>query len=188
MGEIQISTMALAERSVNLRDKLKSSEPDGHCIDMDAEESRKLRVKGSQLLSDVSVALSHYKERCAELEARCKTLQAGEGETKQVSVVCATDEVEPTEQCELQREREARKLLEAQLAASRHENSKLKILAMDSQEKAEELEGALAHELVARIEAEEESVALAKQRDQLEGELRVIVEEIAVMKDAMMCI
>merc|ERR1712166_1012761 len=167
MGEIQISTMALAERSVNLRDKLKSSEPDGHCIDMDAEESRKLRVKGSQLLSDVSVALSHYKERCAELEARCKTLQAGEGETKQVSVVCATDEVEPTEQCELQRQREARKLLEAQLAASRHENSKLKILAMDSQE---------------------EAVALAKQRDQLEGELRVIVEEIAVMKDAMMCI
>ena len=31
-------------------------------------------------------------------------------------------------------------------------------------------------------------VALAKQRDQLERELRVIVEEIAVMKEAMMCI
>eukprot|EP00658_Telonema_sp_P-2_P026375 TRINITY_DN20642_c0_g1_i1.p2 TRINITY_DN20642_c0_g1~~TRINITY_DN20642_c0_g1_i1.p2 ORF type:complete len:118 (+),score=36.98 TRINITY_DN20642_c0_g1_i1:323-676(+) len=89
---------------------------------------------------------------------------------------------------ELEHERSMRQELERQLAEWTHENGRLKILAMDSQEKAEELEVALSEEVVARIHAEEEQGRLAKQRDQLDSELSFLVEEIAVMKEAMMSI
>eukprot|EP00656_Telonema_subtile_P046193 TRINITY_DN52556_c0_g1_i1.p1 TRINITY_DN52556_c0_g1~~TRINITY_DN52556_c0_g1_i1.p1 ORF type:complete len:144 (+),score=38.74 TRINITY_DN52556_c0_g1_i1:211-642(+) len=120
--------------------------------------------------------------RCAGLEERCAAqdqhIAHNEEASHQAHSLAA----------QLEHERQARSDLECQLEAVSHDNARLKILAMDSQEKADELEGTVAQEVVARIHAEDEQCRLGKQRDQLDSELSFLVEEIAVMKEAMMCI
>lgn len=149
--------------------------------DEDEEQSGALRRKGSQLLGDVASAMGQYKVRCGELEVQCEQMEKRNQylEAKlNEEARRGQDEADDGFLSGVQRSGVQRSGVQASF-----ENIQWKMVAMDAQAKAEEMETALASEMLRRAQAEDDKAAVVVQRDKLDHELRQIVEEIGTMRE-----